>query len=264
MSVHYESPHAWATSVDPAYEALSRAIVAASPISLVERSIVDLGAGTGATSRALQAAHSRPIALDLSVSMLAHGQASRPPAVAGDMTTLPLATASVGGAVAAFALSHVEDPGAVLAEARRVTEPGGPVIVGGFAATGSRHPAKDIVEDEAARRGWAPSGWYVHLKQDLEPRVTDRQSLVQLATDAGLAVVDLRDEDVDTGLDTAEALVGWRLSGPGLAPFIAGLPSEDRDELAAAAVAAVAALGSAVQRLRLGVRILSSIVPATR
>jgi hypothetical protein len=180
------------------------------------------------------------------------------------MTTLPLATASVGGAVAAFSLSHVEDPGAVLAEARRVTEPGGPVIVGGFAATGSRHPARDIVEGEAARRGWAPSGWYVHLKQDLEPRVTDRRSLTRLATDAGLAVVDLRDEDVDTGLDSAEALVGWRLSGPALASFVAGLTSDEHDELTAAAVGAVAALGSDAQRLRLSVRIMSSVVPATR
>jgi hypothetical protein len=76
--------------------------------------------------------------------------------------------------------------------------------------------------------------------------------------------VDLQDEEVDTGLRSAETLVGWRLSGPGLAGFVAGLPSAERDEMTATAVAAVAALDSGVQRLRLGVRILSSVVPATR
>jgi demethylmenaquinone methyltransferase/2-methoxy-6-polyprenyl-1,4-benzoquinol methylase len=261
VKVDYESPAAWAASVDPAYEALSRAIVAASPVSLLGRPVVDLGAGTGATSRALEAARSRPIALDISATMLTHRRASRPPAVVGDMDTVPLATASVGGAVAAFSLSHVEDPGAVLAEARRVTRPGGPVIVGGFAESGSRHPATDVVEGEAARRGWTPPAWYVRLKTALEPRVTDRRALAQLATSAGLTVVDLRDQDVDTGLDTAESLVDWRLSVPALAPFVAGLPADERHELAAAAIGA---LGPEVQRLRLGVRILSSIVPAAR
>ena len=55
MSIHYGSPRAWATSADPVYEALSGAIVAASPVSLLGRSVLDLGAGTGATSRALEA-----------------------------------------------------------------------------------------------------------------------------------------------------------------------------------------------------------------
>jgi hypothetical protein len=49
-----------------------------------------------------------------------------------------------------------------------------------------------------------------------------------------------------------------------LAGFVAGLPSAERDEMSATAVAAVAALDSDGQRLRLGVRILSSVVPATR
>ena len=261
MSVRYESPRAWSTGADPAYEALSQAIVAASPVSLLGRSVLDLGAGTGATSRALEAARSRPLALDASAAMLAHRRAIRPPAVLGDMTTLPLATASVGGAIAAFSLSHVEDPSAVLAEARRVTAAGGPVIVGIFAATGTRHPASEVVEREAARVGWTAPTWYIHLKRDLEPYVTDRRALAGMATSAGLAVVDLRDQDVDTGLDTAEALVAWRLGAPAMAPFVATLAAAERDELAAAAVAA---LGSDVQRLRLGVRILASVVPAAR
>jgi ubiquinone/menaquinone biosynthesis C-methylase UbiE len=173
VSIHYESPEAWATSVDPAYEALSRAIVTTAPVPLDGRSVLDLGAGTGATSRALEAAGSRPVALDLSAAMLSHGRASRPPAVVGDMAMLPLSAASVGGAISAFSLSHVEDPGAVLAVARRITMAGGPVMVGVFAAAGTRHPAKEAVECAAARWGWTPPDWYVHLKADLESRVTD-------------------------------------------------------------------------------------------
>ena len=259
MTTHYASPQAWATSADPAYEALSRAIVAASPVSLHGRSVLDLGAGTGATSRALEAAGSRPVALDLSAAMLAHCQRSRPPAVVGDMVTLPLAEASVGGAIAAFSLSHVEDPGAVLAEAGRVTVSGGPVIVGVFAPTGVRHPATEAVERAATRRGWTPPDWYVHLKTDLEPYVS--RALAELAAGVGLAVVGVADTHVDAGLDTTEALVGWRLSGPALADFVTSLPLGERDALAAEAVAA---LGADVPGLQLSVRILASVVPATR
>jgi SAM-dependent methyltransferase len=251
--------HAWATSADPAYEALSRAIVTATPVSLEGRSVLDLGAGTGATSRALEAAGSRPVALDLSAAMLAHRQSGRPPAVVGDMAALPLAHASVGGAIAAFSLSHVEEPGAVLAEARRVTVSGGPVVVGVFATTGVRHPAKEAVEVAAARRGWTPPDWYVHLKTDLEPYVSG--ALADLAAAAGLAVVKVTDTQVDAGLDTADALVGWRLGGPALADFVTSLPPGERDALAAEAVAE---LGSNVPRLQLVVRILASVVPAAR
>jgi SAM-dependent methyltransferase len=261
VSIHYESPEAWATSVDPAYEVLGRAIVTAAPVPLHGRSVLDLGAGTGATSRALEAAGSRPVALDLSAAMLSHDRARRPPAVVGDMATLPLSAASVGGAIAAFSLSHVEDPGAVLAEARRITVVGGPVMVGVFAETGTRHPAKEAVERAAARRGWTPPDWYVHLKTDLEPRLADPHKLADLAAAAGLTVVGVTDRHVDAGLDTADALVGWRLSGPAIADFVASLPLGERDALAAEAVAA---LGSDVAGLRLGVRILASVVPATR
>jgi SAM-dependent methyltransferase len=261
VTVHYESPQAWATSSDPAYEALSRAVVAATPVSLRGRSVLDLGAGTGATSRALDAAGGRPVALDLSAAMLAHGHSSRPPAVVGDMANLPLANASVGGAIAAFSLSHVEDPGAVLAEARRVTVAAGPVIVGVFAENGARHPAKEAVERAAARRGWTPPDWYTHLKTNLEPQVSDGRALAGLAAAAGLAAVGLTEDNVDAGLDTADALVAWRMSGPALADFVASLPRRERDALT---VEAVAALGSDVPGLQLRVRILASVVPAAR
>jgi ubiquinone/menaquinone biosynthesis C-methylase UbiE len=46
-----------------------------------------------------------------------------------DVTNLPLATASVGAAVANMVLHHLEEPARVLSEMARVTKPGGWVAV---------------------------------------------------------------------------------------------------------------------------------------
>jgi SAM-dependent methyltransferase len=261
LTDHYHAPEAWAQGADPAYEALSRAIVAATPVPLGGRLVADLGAGTGATSRAIAAAGGRPIALDLSTAMLGHLRSSRAPAVVADIAALPLATASAGAAVAAFSLSHVDAPHAALAEARRVTAAGGPVLAGVFAASGARHPASGVVDALATRRGWLPPEWYLHLKNDLEPRVADRDTLTGLATAAGLADVEVVDRDVDAGLDTPETLIRWRLGGPALAPFFQGLPAHEQRLLISEAAAQ---LGPDVEPLRLTVRILSSVVPAVR
>jgi SAM-dependent methyltransferase len=257
----YRTPGAWAEKVDPAYEALSRALVAASPVPLAGRLVVDLGAGTGATSRAIAAAGGRPVALDLSFAMLDHGRVRRPPAAVADICALPLADASVGGAVSAFSLSHVEDPGAVLAEAARVTAAGGPVVAGVFAATGARHPAVGIVDQLAVQRGWAPPPWYRHLKLDLEPAVAGTADLLRLARSAGLVECAVVDDDVDAALDTAEALVGWRLGHPAMAPFVASLMPAERAAFEAEAIDRV---GSGAQPLRLTVRMLLSVAPAAR
>jgi ubiquinone/menaquinone biosynthesis C-methylase UbiE len=261
VTAHYDTPEAWASGADRVYEALGRAIVEASPIAFHGRTIADLGAGTGATSRAIAAAGGRPLALDLSRLMLAHDRVARPPVVVADITALPLADGSVGGAVAAFSLSHVDDPGGALREAARITEPGGPILAGVFAATGVRHEVKTIVESLATQRGWTPPPWYLHLKEELEPRVADVDELVRLATAAGLAGVDVTTHEVDAGLDTVDALVNWRLSGPHMGSFVDGLTT---DELATLRDEARQALGAPVQPLRPAVRILSSVAPAPR
>ena len=257
----YTTPAAWAEGADPAYEALSQAVVAASPVPLTGREIVDLGAGTGATSRAIARAGGRPLAVDLSHPMLTHRRGQRGPAVVADITALPLASASVGGAIAAFSLSHIDEPGAAVAEAARVTAPGGPVLVGVFGATGTRHPASPIVDELATKRGWRPPPWYVRLKRVLEPRIAASKELTRLAAAAGLTDIIVSDLDVDAGLNTAEAIVGWRLGHPAMAPFVAGLPPEQRVALRKEAVAEV---GADLQPLRLTVRMLASVAPATR
>jgi SAM-dependent methyltransferase len=235
--------------------------VATSPVPLRGRIVVDLGAGTGATTRAIAGAGGQPVAFDLSYPMLSHGGRRRPPAAVADIGALPLAHASVGGAVSAFCLSHVEDPGAVLAEAARVTEAGGPVIAAVFADTGSRHPAAGIVDQVAREWGWAPPAWYSRLKRELEPAVADPAALLRLAAAAGLGDATVSDLDVDAGLDTAGALVGWRLGHPAMAPFVEALAPARRVALEAEARTQV---GAAPQPLRLRVRILSSVARAAR
>jgi SAM-dependent methyltransferase len=261
LTARYESPDAWATWADPAYEALGRAIVARAAAPLESRLVVDLGAGTGATSRAIAAAGGHPLAVDLSHAMVAHQRHHRPPAIVADIARLPLTDGAVGATVAAFSLSHVEEPVAVLTEMARVTAAGGSVLVGVFAAAGARHEAAAAVDAAARRRGWVVPDWYVHLKSDLEPRSSAVDMLLTGAARAGLLDASVVDVEVDAGLDTAGALVDWRLAGPAMAPFVAGLGRADAVALRAEAIAA---LGQDVAPLRPAVRILSSVAPAAR
>ena len=61
----------WDTGPGPIYEPLAQALVAAAPVPLTGRTILDLGAGTGAASRAAIAAGARQVvAADLSLAML--------------------------------------------------------------------------------------------------------------------------------------------------------------------------------------------------
>lgn len=92
--------------------------------------VLDIGSEEGAYARRLAAAGARPIALDLDREALGRGRAEHGrTAVAGDAHALPLRTGSVPRAVLAEVLEHCEDPAAVLAEALRVTAPGGRLAI---------------------------------------------------------------------------------------------------------------------------------------
>src|SRR5205823_11003646 len=104
---------AWATGPDQVYTALAAAAVALLPDPLSGRLALDMGAGTGAASRALRGRGARVVAIDRSESMLRAGLA---PAVIADAARLPLRSGVADLAVAAFLLSHVAEPAAVLAE----------------------------------------------------------------------------------------------------------------------------------------------------
>jgi SAM-dependent methyltransferase len=261
VSTHYARPEVWAAGCDPVYEVLSEAALAPHASSLTGRRVLDLGAGTGATSRVVAALGGVPVAVDASWPMLHHDRRSRPPAIAGDACLVPVGDDAVAATVAAFVLSHVVDPVTLLSEAGRVTAPGGMVVVVSFAAAGARSAAHKIVDDLLRHRGWVPPEWFQRVKEELEPAVTDPQSLLSMALAAGLRSPDVTTLVVDTGISTPDDLVAWRLGSAGSASFVAAMPEADRRRLQAEAVEA---LGPVPEPLVLELRVLSSLAGAVR
>jgi demethylmenaquinone methyltransferase / 2-methoxy-6-polyprenyl-1,4-benzoquinol methylase len=105
--------------------------------------VLDLAAGTGTSSLAFTAAGADCVACDFSLGMLRAGQArlagshgphrqerrGRLSLVAGDALRLPFRDESFDAVTISFGLRNVAAPAAALAEMRRVTRPGGRLVV---------------------------------------------------------------------------------------------------------------------------------------
>ena len=93
--------------------------------------VLDLAAGTGASSLPFAAAGAVPIACDFSPGMLAVGRRTHPDLtfVAGDALRLPFADAAFDATTISFGLRNVADVGQALAELARVTRPGGRLVI---------------------------------------------------------------------------------------------------------------------------------------
>ncbi len=110
--------------------------------------VLDLAAGTGTSSRTFTAAGATCVACDFSLGMLAEGArrlagtalppgagTARPPGTgtvsfaAGDALALPFADRSFDAVTISFGLRNVVDPDAALREMRRVTRPGGRLVI---------------------------------------------------------------------------------------------------------------------------------------
>ena len=89
--------------------------------------VLDLAAGTGASTQSLAATGADVIACDFSLGMLRAGRAARPELnfVAGDATQLPFADHSFDAVTISFGLRNIVDPDAGLREMLRVCKPGG-------------------------------------------------------------------------------------------------------------------------------------------
>lgn len=74
-----------------------------------------------------------------------------------------------------------------------------------------------------------------------------------------LETIDIADVIVDSGLETPEAIAAYRTGLAHIAPFVASLGNERRDEFIDRAVAAVRERG---QPVRPRILVLSSRVPA--
>jgi demethylmenaquinone methyltransferase / 2-methoxy-6-polyprenyl-1,4-benzoquinol methylase len=101
--------------------------------------VLDLAAGTGTSSVTFTTAGANCVACDFSLGMLAVGnrrlRAAPPPGAgavrlaAGDALALPFADGAFDAVTISFGLRNVADPGAALAELRRVTRPGGRLVI---------------------------------------------------------------------------------------------------------------------------------------
>lgn len=118
--------------------------------------ILDLGGGAGWVSELLAKFGYRPVTIDLSTSLIRVGRdrftRENLPArfTAGDMTTLPIRTASVDAVVVIDALHHVPDVPAVFREAHRVLVAGGQFLL---AEPGEGHAETEKSREEMGVHG---------------------------------------------------------------------------------------------------------------
>lgn len=221
---------AWQDGPARIYDRLADVLLAESPVPLLGRLVADVGAGTGAASRAVERRGGRVVAVDLAMGMLELGRRRRPPAVVADGRWLPLASHSCGALVAAFSFNHVPDPDRALAEAARVVEPGGAVLVSAY-ADDDDHPAKRAVDAAVAEAGWRPDPWVNDLRATSIPVLATvggaREAAARAGLDATAGVVEIPFPEL-----AGEALVAWRMGMATVAPFIASLPGGRQRQLA--------------------------------
>jgi demethylmenaquinone methyltransferase / 2-methoxy-6-polyprenyl-1,4-benzoquinol methylase len=93
--------------------------------------VLDLAAGTGTSSQPFADRGAHVVPCDFSFGMLRVGKQARPRLgfTAGDATRLPFADHTFDAVTISFGLRNVVDPDAALREMRRVTRPGGRLVV---------------------------------------------------------------------------------------------------------------------------------------
>jgi demethylmenaquinone methyltransferase/2-methoxy-6-polyprenyl-1,4-benzoquinol methylase len=98
--------------------------------------VLDLAAGTGTSSQPFLDRGATVVPCDFSVGMLRVGKQAKPhlPFVAGDGTRLPFADDTFDAVTISFGLRNIVDPDAGLRELRRVTRPGGRLVVCEFSS----------------------------------------------------------------------------------------------------------------------------------
>jgi SAM-dependent methyltransferase len=242
----------WDAGPGPMYEPLARALVAAAPVSLTGRVVLDLGTGTGVAGRAALAAGAHHVVgADLSEAMLhrharqddvAKGEASKDgPAVcpvAADAVALPFRDDCFDLVLAAFCLNHLSRLEDGLAELRRV----GAAIAASTFAPGWTHPAKEAVDEAARSFGYHPPPWYTALAPG--ERAADPDLLASCAAAAGFTRVQTRTMAVPTAIATPTALAAWRLGMAHYAPFLHALDAPSQAALRHTAEQAVATSGA--------------------
>lgn len=213
-----------ATAIQRIYEGKQRRAALLTPVPGL--SVLDVGCGTGDSLRLIAERVSpggRAVGVDVSVSLLEVGrtraanQGWSAEWVEGDAADLPFDDAEFDSALAERMLQHVEDPGAVLREMRRVTRPGGTVVLaepdwGSLNVDGGDPELCDLVARTAGarvrhrrvgrslRRLLVEAG-FIEVKVDAEVHVSSDLALVRELALLDQAVSDLeRSGEVDGGV----------------------------------------------------------------
>ncbi|MGH9133150.1 MAG: class I SAM-dependent methyltransferase [Ilumatobacteraceae bacterium] len=221
----------WREGPTRIYDQLAREQLVVAQVSLDGASVLDLGAGTGAASRAAAAAGAEAItAVDVAAGMLRIGREQRPPAVIGDALALPFADGSFDVVIAAFSLNHLDAPADGLREAGRVTRHGGWVLASSYSEDDS-HPVKQVVDEAAGRRGWRIAAWHEWLRNRAMPELATAERARSAALAAGLADVHAIERRVAFPDLGPREQVAWRLGMAQFADYLAGLEPASRRAL---------------------------------
>ncbi len=170
--------------------------------------ILDLAAGTGASAVALARSGADVVAADFSPGMIAegvkrHGHIMNLTFQEADATALPFEDATFDTVTISFGLRNVNDPHAALAEMRRVTKPGGRLVVCEFSHP--PHPLfaglyrfyNDRVLPIVARRVSSNADAYDYLNESIKDW-PDQRTLSTWIRDAGW--VDVAHRDLTFGI----------------------------------------------------------------
>jgi demethylmenaquinone methyltransferase/2-methoxy-6-polyprenyl-1,4-benzoquinol methylase len=154
--------------------------------------VLDIAAGTGTSSQAFADRGADVVACDFSLGMLQVGRRRLPrmPFVAGDAMSLPFDDGSFDAVTISFGLRNIHDPSAGLREMRRVTRPGGRLVVCEFSTP--VFPAFRTIYEEylmkalpaIARRVSSNSSAYEYLAESIAAW-PDQQGLADVIMAAG-------------------------------------------------------------------------------
>jgi ubiquinone/menaquinone biosynthesis C-methylase UbiE len=246
---------AWARGPERVYRHLAEALLQARPSPLHGALLIDVGAGTGVVGDVATRLGARCIEVDVAVEMLAHQRPRPRHAVAADGRRLPFRSGSSDVITAACSLSHLDDPTAMLREARRVLRPGGTLLASAFSSTTDPHPVRACVETALADAGYRSPSWYEHLKDTGERRIETPSALQALARDVAFAAVDVYQIEVDTGINAPDVLVDYRLGMAQHTQFLATLDEAARQQVRSTAIAR---LGTSPPVLTMGLLVLAA------
>ena len=154
--------------------------------------VLDLAAGTGTSSQPFADRGASVVPCDFSLGMLRVGKKALPhlPFTAGDGTQLPFADDTFDAVTISFGLRNIVDPLAGLREMRRVTRPGGRLVVCEFSHP-TWAPLRTVYLEylmktlpTIARTVSSSPDAYVYLAESIRAW-PDQQGLADLVAEAG-------------------------------------------------------------------------------